>query len=95
MLSEEEQFAYNLMGKGVEYDESGEELVSRGKHKEMPSNPIVTVLNNDGDVETVKQGKLGEYQLAEHRGVQMLVSMAPSMAPSVVKVSGRAFSEAK
>jgi hypothetical protein len=54
--------------------------VSRGKNKEMLSRPIVTVLNNDGDVETMKQGKVGEYKLAEHRGVQVLVPRAP---PSV------------
>ena len=82
--SPEEQFELNVMKRGVEYDESGEELVSRGKHKEMLSRPFVTVLNNEGNVETVKQGKVGEYKLAEQRGVQVLVSRAP---PSVRKLS--------
>jgi hypothetical protein len=78
--SPDEQFELNVMKRGVEYDESGEDLVSRGKHKEMLSRPIETVINNDRDMETVKQGKVGEYKLAEHRGVQVLVFRAP---PSV------------
>ena len=53
MLSEEEQFEYNMMEMGVEYDETREEL--SGKYKEMPSHLIMAVLNIDGDVETVKQ----------------------------------------
>ena len=49
MLSEEEQFEYNMTEKGVEYDKTREEL--RGKYKEMPSHLIMAVLNIDGDVE--------------------------------------------
>jgi hypothetical protein len=67
-------------------DKSGEELMSRGKQKKMLSRPIVTVLNNDGDVETVKQGKVGEYKLTEHKGVQVLVSRGP---PSIEQHYGQ------
>ena len=72
----EEQFELNIMKKGVEFHESREEILPRGKNKEMPSCPAMAVPSIDGDAEAVEQGERGKDQLAEHEKVLGMVSRA-------------------